>query len=837
LGIMQNYFCFLEANGCLPSKNDSITKLNLQMKWFLIFLSILVFSVSSIAQTGTIVGTITNSLGQKTELATIYLREANKTILSNREGRYAIYDIPPGTYTLVVSFVGLETRELKILVKNGEINVVNIQMEQSSKTLRGVVVMGVQSKNGLGKLPEVMGTVIYSGKKTEVIVLDSLDANTAQNNPRQILGRIPGMNFSETEGSGFPSNGFGLRGLDPSQSIEMNMRQNGYNISADPYGYNEAYYNPALEAVERIQIVRGASSLQFGPQFGGTVNFIMKQGPADKTFEYNTQQTSGSYNLFNSFHSVGGSYKKWNYYSYIQYKNSDGWRPHSGFRALTGYGKLEYKANPRLTLGIEYSLLRNRIQMPGGLTDEEFQRDSRQSFRARNWLNSPWNLVSVSTEYKWTAHTNFSFQSTLESGRRSLVWKNEYGGPGAPDSILPLTNHYAEREVEAEVFTSSSSEFRLLSNYELFGSENSLSAGFRVFIGKMRRMQGGPGSAASDFDLNLYGGDYKNNLNFNTTNLAPFVENIFRITPALSIVPGFRFEYIHSSINGYITDSTRLYPDASRNRYFPLLGLGIQYRIFRTTSFYANWSQAYRPMDYSALTPLGVSSKIDQHLKDASGFNADLGWRGVFSNFLNFDIGGFYLAYHKRIGLLTLTDPITGLPYTLRTNTGNSVSEGIESYVEVNPFKILFARSRIGNISIFNSFAYIDAKYESGTFNQSGQSLRGNRVEYSPRTIERLGITYGLRSVSVTFLSSSISRSYGDANNTVSSSDADIGIIPAYRVMDISAVYKFRNYKFKAGLNNIADKHYFTKRTDEYPGPGIIPGAGRSYYISWAAKF
>ena len=192
---------------------------------------------------------------------------------------------------------------------------------------------------------------------------------------------------------------------------------------------------------------------------------------------------------------------------------------------------------------------------------------------------------------------------------------------------------------------------------------------------------------------------------------------------------------------------------------------------------------------------------------------------------------------HKRIGLLTLTDPITGLPYTLRTNTGNSVSEGIESYVEVNPFKILFARSRIGNISIFNSFAYIDAKYESGTFNQSGQSLRGNRVEYSPRTIERLGITYGLRSVSVTFLSSSISRSYGDANNTVSSSDADIGIIPAYRVMDISAVYKFRNYKFKAGLNNIADKHYFTKRTDEYPGPGIIPGAGRSYYISWAAKF
>ena len=94
MGLMQNYFFFLLANGCLPSINNSITKLNLKMKWFLIFLSILVFSFSSIARTGTIVGTITNSLGQKTELATIYLREANKTILSNREGRYEINNIP-----------------------------------------------------------------------------------------------------------------------------------------------------------------------------------------------------------------------------------------------------------------------------------------------------------------------------------------------------------------------------------------------------------------------------------------------------------------------------------------------------------------------------------------------------------------------------------------------------------------------------------------------------------------------------------------------------------------------------------------------------------------------
>ena len=114
--------------------------------------------------------------------------------------------------------------------------------------------MGLKSKNGLGNLGEVGGAVLYAGKKTEVLVLDSLDANTAQNNPRQILGRIPGMNFSETEGSGFPSNGIGLRGLNPVQSVEMNVRQNGYNITADLYGYPETYYLPSMEAVERIEV-------------------------------------------------------------------------------------------------------------------------------------------------------------------------------------------------------------------------------------------------------------------------------------------------------------------------------------------------------------------------------------------------------------------------------------------------------------------------------------------------------------------------------------------------------------------------------------------------------
>ena len=147
------------------------------------------------------------------------------------------------------------------------------------RTLKEVIVLGYKSVNGVGHLLDEKGGIIYAGKKNEVIIVDSLDANKAINNTRQILGRIPGINIVETESSGFTANGIATRGLNPTQSVEMNTRQNGYNVSGDLYGYNEAYYLPPMEAVSQIEMVRGAASLQFGSQFGGLVNYITKDAP------------------------------------------------------------------------------------------------------------------------------------------------------------------------------------------------------------------------------------------------------------------------------------------------------------------------------------------------------------------------------------------------------------------------------------------------------------------------------------------------------------------------------------------------------------------------------
>ncbi len=186
------------------------------------------------------------------------------------------------------------------------------------------------------------------------------------------------------------------------------------------------------------------------------------------------------------------------------------------------------------------------------------------------------------------------------------------------------------------------------------------------------------------------------------------------------------------------------------------------------------------------------------------------------------------MAYNNRIGTI-LIDPASGGPYTLRTNVANSVHKGLESYVEFNLLKYLDQHSKRG-LSIFNSLALIDAKYTSGEY-------KGKRVETAAKYINRVGITYNDRKLSGTLQMSNVGDAYGDATNARFSPDPVAGYIPAYSVFDVSVTYRIKRYSLKTGMNNIADKKYFTLRTDEYPGPGIIPSIGRSFYLGIAAKF
>ena len=712
----------------------------------------------------------------------------------------------------------------------------DIEENDTVKKLAPVIIITKQQSPE--RMPETKDNVLFSGKKNEVLKLSNINGNLTSNNAREIFARIPGVTVWENEGSGIQIN-VGVRGLSPNRSWELNTRQNGYDISSDVFGYPEAYYNPPLEAVETIELIRGGSSLQFGPQFGGMLNYVLKR-ETKKKFSFETQNTVGSYGLMSSFNAIGGKFKKFSYYVYNHSRSADGWRENSDYTVRNSHVFVEYRFTENTILSAEYTNMDYKMQQAGGLTDEQFNNDSRQSFRERNWFGTPWNVFSINFDTKLNDKLTSNTKLFGLIGERNSVGFT--ATPNIEDTINPTTNNFANRRVDRDYYKNFGLENRNIYKYKLGKINNNLAFGVRLYKANTQRLQDGRGTTGSDFDLSIEG-RFVRDLDFTTENVAVFAENQFKVTDKFSVTPGVRYEYIQNTGEGRfgISGGTDIaFPNKTISRSQPLFGLGLEYK-FRTTNIYANITQAFRPVLFSDLTPPAVTDVIDPNLKDASGFNADIGYRGTFKNYLNFDFSLFYLSYNNRIGVIN--DPTQGTSL-YRTNLGETVNKGIEGFVNLNVTRLFEIEKPYGNLDFFATISFIDSRYKDfKTFTTSGTApnvnLDGNRVENAPRYIHNLGLSWTNNSISTTLQYRMSGRIFTDANNTQTASATGVkGMLDKYSLLDFSSEYKFlKNYNIRAGINNLLDEEYATRRSSGYPGPGILPGEGRTFYISIGAKF
>jgi len=720
----------------------------------------------------------------------------------------------------------------------------DIEENDTVKKLAPVIIITKQQSPD--RMPETKDNVLFSGKKNEVLKLSSINGNLTNNNAREIFARIPGVTIWENEGSGIQIN-VGVRGLSPNRSWELNTRQNGYDISSDVFGYPEAYYNPPLEAVETIELIRGGASLQFGPQFGGMLNYVLKR-ETKKKFSFETQNTVGSYGLMSSYNAIGGNFKKFSYYVYNHSRSADGWRENSDYTVRNSHVFVEYRFTENTKLSAEYTNMDYQMQQAGGLTDEQFNNDSRQSFRERNWFGTPWNVFSINFDTKIS--DNFTSNTKLFGliGERNSVGFT--ATPNVVDAINPLTNDFTNRRVDRDLYENYGIENRNIYKYKLGKINNNLAFGVRLYKANTQRLQDGKGTTGSDFDISI-DGRYVRDLEFTTENVAVFAENQFKVTEKFSVTPGVRYEYIQNTGEGRfgISGGTDIaFPNKTISRSQPLFGLGLEYK-FRTTNIYANITQAFRPVLFSDLTPPAVTDIIDPNLKDASGFNADIGFRGTFKNYLNFDFSLFYLSYNNRIGSIRQfvnNDPTQGT-FLFRTNLGETVNKGIEGFANLNITRLFEIEKPYGNLDFFASVSFIDSRYtdfrifstpSAPNFTITETNLSGNRVENAPRYIHNFGLSWTNNNISATAQYRMSGRIFTDANNTTTpSANGVTGVLDDYRVFDLSTEYKFlKNYNIRAGINNLFDEEYTTRRAGGYPGPGILPGEGRTFYISIGAK-
>ncbi|MGB4772115.1 MAG: TonB-dependent receptor [Chitinophagaceae bacterium] len=777
-------------------------------------------------------GFVTDSSGKALAGASVVISGSGKGTITNKDGRFSLRKPDATVVILEISYTGFQTQYLTLNKTEVVADIPVVLQHLHGKLAEVELTAKADPLGGVQRLPDVSGTYLMGGKKTEVIAVQQIEANITLKTGRQLFAKVPGVFVYDMDGSGNQVN-IATRSLDAHRSWEYNIRYNGVITNSDMYGYPASHFNPPMESVQSVELVRGTASLQYGAQFGGMLNYVSKKADTTRPFGFESINTIGSYGLLSTYNAASGRIGKLTYYGYFSKRVSKGYRDNAASDADGQFLSLAYQVNPSLVIRAEFGHSKYVYQLPGPLNDSMFRANPRMASRNRNWYSPDIYLPSLTAEWKFGEQTFIQATVSGVFGTRNSV--QFIGFSDAKDTINPATGQYKNRQVDIDRFNSLTGEIRIKHTYTVAGKRSIIAGGVQVMHNDLNRRQQGKGTAGSDYDLTLVNPVWGRDLHFYTNNIAVFAENMIYLNENFSVSPGFRWESGATDMRGQIGyyDSSKI-PLTIRHQ-FPLFGINAQYRFGKICKIYGGISQAYRPVIFKDVIPTNALEVINPDLKDARGYNAELGVSGRWRDRLSYDISYFHLIYLKRMGALVMEDA-AGQSYNYRTNTGNSATDGLEIFLEL----AMLRKVRNFSLNVFTSTAWMNARYTDAVFMSAGKNVdvSGNRLESAPVFTSRNGIRAGYRMINLSLQYSYVSETYSDPLNTVTPvANGSRGLVPSYGLWDLDVSAQIHpNIKLRMGMNNLTDVQYFTKRPTFYPDPGIWPSDGRNVYMTLGVK-
>lgn len=229
------------------------------MKLFFQFTIILLFSLQSFSQKNAVISgrILEKNTKNPIPFTNVILLSTNKTMvtgtITDENGRFSIKGIEEGSYTLQISFIGYEAKEIPVLVGklNENFDLGKIELTESSENL---------------------SEVIITAKKD--IVSSSLDKKSfnIENNISQAGGsamdalrNLPGVTV-DSEGKIL------LRGSD-----KVTVLIDGKQSSLTGFGNQNGLDNIPASNIERIEIINNPSAKYDSKGLAGIINIIYKK--------------------------------------------------------------------------------------------------------------------------------------------------------------------------------------------------------------------------------------------------------------------------------------------------------------------------------------------------------------------------------------------------------------------------------------------------------------------------------------------------------------------------------------------------------------------------------
>ena len=236
----------------------------------LAFILFVAFNCTSVmAQLGNIQGEIADENGINVPGATIMISSLKKGAISDFDGHFYLVDIPTGTYTLQISYLGYENVEQEITVEDNKTATASIFISPKTLELEGVEVVSY----GLGSQSKALNTQKTNVNITNVVSTDQI-GKFPDSNIGDAVKRIPGITMQVDQGE---ARNIIVRGLSPQLN---SVTLNGSRIpSAEGDNRNVQMDLIPADMIQTIEVSKAVTPDMDADALGGSVNLITRTSP------------------------------------------------------------------------------------------------------------------------------------------------------------------------------------------------------------------------------------------------------------------------------------------------------------------------------------------------------------------------------------------------------------------------------------------------------------------------------------------------------------------------------------------------------------------------------
>ncbi|WP_290742816.1 TonB-dependent receptor [Haliea sp.] len=604
------------------------------------------------------------------------------------------------------------------------------------------------------------------------------------------LRRVAGINTATEDETAIVAN-LGIRGLSASESKSL-ILEDGVPVAPGLFIGNERYFNPRIQRVERIEVLKGSASLRYGPStIGGVVNYQTKT-PDDGVL---LSGRLGSFDTREASLEAGGRSASGDAFAGLvaTRAESDGFMD-KDYEMTDILVKSGMALSDSQEVGVKFSWYENDANISyRGLLLGDYEAGATYNPAPDDYFLT--DRVAFDLNHAWRINDNARLQTVAYWSEVS----RDYWRYNVDDEA----SNEAGRWVYTDTLTGNNRSFerlgletRLQLDHQLFGLENAAEIGFRVMSEESDDTR-----IRATRDADRTGINDRHRVD-SADSIAAHVQNRMELTDRLAVTPGLRIESYEQK-RRVLTENNA---SAKTSNTELLPGIGATFELTPTAQLYGGLYRAFSP----AANGVALDGLTDQNLDGERSNNYEVGIRGLRGK-LSYEVAAFYMDFDNQV--------VTGNsdPNLSQSNAGETLHKGME---------LILGYELGAGFSVDANATWVpESDFQTGEF-------EGNRLPYAPEHLANLALSYHEGQWNAALTAHYRGSQFGDASNQVAIPDDAAGGIwggkmPSYTLLDFLAEYEFSSSLTVFGaVKNLTDERYITGLRQ-----GIYVGPERSFEI------